>query len=61
MAEELSEYSEHSFQSVYPQFRGKTITDVVREVENETHHGQQFEKLFIELTVSNILKLNIDE
>lgn len=61
LTERLGEYTEHSFQSIYPQFIGKTIAEVVREIENKTHHGVEFEKLFIELTVANILELNFDE
>ena len=57
----LSEYSDHTFQSAYPKFKGKTVGYVVDEIEKQTHHGVAYEKLLIELTVSNMIKLNNEE
>lgn len=56
--DELENHSEHEFKNVYPKFEGKTLGEVAKEIESDSHHGIAYQKYMVELTVAHILELN---
>lgn len=60
LTSELENYSELKFNSVYPKFENKTFSEIAHEIDKETHHGQEFQKTMIDLTVAHMIDLNKD-
>lgn len=56
--DELEKHGEHKFKNIYPKFRGKTLSEIAREIESDTYHGIEFQKYMIELTIAHVLELN---
>jgi len=56
--DELEKYADYNFKNIYPKFQGKTLGDVAREIESDSHHGMEFQKHMVELTVAHILDMN---
>jgi hypothetical protein len=48
------------FQSVYPKFSGKTFGEIASEIDNGTHHGEEFQKYLIELSMAHLVNLNTE-
>lgn len=54
----LNEMPDLNFQNIYPNFKNKTLYEISEEINKDTHHGQAFQKYFIDLTYAHILELN---
>jgi hypothetical protein len=57
----IREYENTEFKSCFPQFEGKSLSEVANEIENETHLGQKFIDELIEQTIAYLIKSNEDE
>lgn len=57
--DELEKHSNYEFKNIYPKFEGRSLGEVAREIENDSHHGIAFQKYMVELTVAHILDLNL--
>lgn len=55
---ELEKYGDLKFKSVYPQFKGKTFSEIAKEIDSESHHGVLFSKNLIEISVAHFSDLN---
>jgi uncharacterized membrane protein YheB (UPF0754 family) len=56
--DELERYKEYTFKNTYPKFEKKTLGEIALEVEKDSHHGMEFQKYIIQLTIAHILELN---
>ena len=54
----LNEMPDLNFQNIYPNFKNKTLYEISEEINKDTHHGQAFQKYFVDLTYAHILELN---
>lgn len=54
----LNEMPDLKFQNIYPNFKNKTLYEISEEINKDTHHGQAFQKYFVDLTYAHILELN---
>jgi len=54
----LNKYPEYEFNSVYPKFKGKKLSDILIEVEKELPNGIKFQKELIDLTIAHLIDLN---
>jgi len=57
---ELAKHKEMKFRSVYPKFNGKTLNEIASEIEQDSHHGNNFQETIIELVVAHMIDLNED-
>lgn len=55
---ELDKFPELKFKNAYPKFEGKSLKEIIHEIENESHHGIRFQEALIELAVSHMIELN---
>lgn len=53
----LEPHKEKIFRNTYPQFIGKTISDIINEIEIESHHGREYLKSLVEHTVATMIEL----
>ena len=58
---ELEAYPDFEFKSVYPAFKGKTLSEIAHEIDVESYHGIRFQDNLIELTFSHMIDLNNEE
>jgi hypothetical protein len=58
---ELEQYKEMKFKNTYPFFKDYTLEKISTEIEDETHHGIQFQNTLIELAISHMINLNNEE
>lgn len=58
MISELDKFHPLTFKSTYPKFEGKTLKEIIHEIEEETHHGRIFQETIIELAISHMVDLN---
>lgn len=58
LLKKLREYPEMVFQSAYPQFSGKCLSEIADEIEKSTYHGQAFQEELMEQTVAYILQIS---
>jgi hypothetical protein len=56
--EKIEKYGDLKFQNIYPPFEGKALTEIVKEIEADSHHGIEFQKYMIQLTVAHLVALN---
>lgn len=57
----IHEYSGHKFKSCFPQFENKSLLEIAKEIENETHLGLKFIDELIEQTIAYLIKSNEKE
>ena len=58
--ESLEPFHDKVFSNTYPQFRGKALQEICKEIEKETHHGREFLRALVEFTVANMIELQAD-
>lgn len=58
LIQELDKHKGLKFRSVYPKFQGKTLGEIVHEIEQESVHGIGFQEHLIEITVAHMIDLN---
>lgn len=58
LIQEMEKYKTLKFRSVYPKFIGKTLEDIIHEIEQDSVHGIGFQENLIELAVSHMIELN---
>jgi hypothetical protein len=56
----LQKYSEWTFKSVYPAFSGRTISEILDEIEAGSAQGQEFQKALLANAVAHMINLNRD-
>ena len=54
----LEQEENREFKNIYPQFIGKKLGEIAQEIDNDSHHGIEFQKYMTELTYAHILELN---
>ncbi|MDI3325393.1 hypothetical protein QKW35_13505 [Pontibacterium granulatum] len=57
---ELEKLADVKFNGVYPKFEGKTFAEIAHEIDTDSHHGQEFQKTMIGLTLAHMDALNKD-
>lgn len=60
LVSELEKYGALKFKSVYPQFKGKTFSEIAKEIDSESHHGILFSKNLVEISIAHFSDLNTD-
>jgi hypothetical protein len=58
LIQEMDKHRQLKFRSTYPKFVDKTLSEIIHEIENETHHGVAFQHNLIELAVAHMIDLN---
>lgn len=58
LIQEMDKYGTLKFRSAYPKFIDKTLSEIITEIENDTHHGIAFQHNLIELAVAHMIDLN---
>lgn len=54
----LEKYGDEVFKSVYPKFKGKTLSEIANEIDKDLPNGIEFQKSLVELTLSHLIELN---
>lgn len=54
----LNKYPEYKFNSVYPRFKGKELSEISNEIEKDLPNGIDFQKDLVELTIAHLIALN---
>jgi hypothetical protein len=60
LVSEMEKYGGLKFKSVYPPFKGKTFSEIAREIDSESHQGISFSKNLVDLSVAHFSDLNTD-
>jgi hypothetical protein len=58
LIQEMDKHAQLKFRSAYPKFIDKTLSEIIQEIENDTHHGIAFQHNLIELAVAHMIDLN---
>ena len=58
LIDHLEKYSEQTFNSVYPKFRGKKLSFIAHEINKDLPNGIDFQKKLVELTIAHLVELN---
>jgi len=54
----LHKYPNLEFNSIYPKFKGKKLSELIIEIEKDLPNGIEFQKDLVELTVAHFIELN---
>lgn len=54
----MSKYPDLVFNSVYPKYKGKKLSDISIEIEKDLPNGIDFQKSIVELTITHLIALN---
>ncbi|WP_272148616.1 hypothetical protein [Tenacibaculum aiptasiae] len=54
----LEKYPNLVFNSVYPKFKGKKLSDIAHEIDKDLPNGIDFQKNLVELTIAHLVDLN---
>lgn len=54
----LDKHKDMTFQSGYPKFKGKTLNEILEEIQSDSHHGIGFQRALIEHCVAHMISLN---
>ena len=54
----LEKYPDLIFNSVYPKFKGKSLSEIAHEIEKDLPNGIDFQKNLVELTIAHLIELN---
>jgi len=61
LLKELESYPNFQFQSVYPKFKGKKLSEIAEAIDREESNGLEFQNNLIELTIAHLINLNHEE
>tara|TARA_R110000744_G_scaffold168229_1_gene285855 strand:- start:1040 stop:1735 length:696 start_codon:yes stop_codon:yes gene_type:complete len=54
----LEKYPDLIFNSVYPKFKGKSLSEIAHEIDKDLPNGIDFQKNLVELTIAHLVNLN---
>lgn len=54
----LEKYPDLIFNSVYPKFNGKSLSEIAHEIDKDLPNGIDFQKNLVELTIAHLVDLN---
>ncbi|ERM81038.1 hypothetical protein P872_11680 [Rhodonellum psychrophilum GCM71 = DSM 17998] len=54
----LEKYPDLTFNSVYPKFKGKSLSEIAHEIDKDLPNGIDFQKNLVELTIAHLVDLN---
>ncbi|WP_417602404.1 hypothetical protein [Owenweeksia hongkongensis] len=54
----LEKYPDLVFNSVYPKFKGKLLSEIAHEIDKDLPNGIDFQKKLVELTIAHLVSLN---
>ncbi len=54
----LERFGEERFKSIYPKFENCKLSEIALQIEKDLPNGIEFQKFFVELTISHLIELN---
>lgn len=54
----LEKFGDKKFKSVYPKFKDKSLAEIAHEIDQDSHHGIEFQKYLGKLTIAHLIELN---